>query len=133
MILDIIKFYINKLHSPKYILKGKCKQCGNCCRNIIFYAYDTPIKDIETFNHFKKQNKHLRLFYNSGKNKSGELLFTCKSLNKNNLCKNYFFRSLYCRKYPLVKSLSTGTYLPTMENCGYEIIPNKSFNDFMKE
>lgn len=127
----LIKFYINKLFSPKYILEGKCKQCGNCCRNIVFYAYDKPITDIEIYNKFKQKNKHLKLFYNSGMNENGELLFTCKNLADNNLCKNYFFRSRYCRKYPLVKSLSSGQYLTPADNCGYKIKPLKQFSDFL--
>lgn len=127
----LIKFYINKLFSPKYVLKGKCRQCGNCCRNIVFYAYDKPIKEIGIFNKFKKKNKYLNNFQQTGMNEQGELLFTCKSLGNNNLCKNYILRSIYCRKYPLVKSLSCGKILPTLPECGYEIVPQKKFTDFL--
>ena len=127
-----LKYYFNKLQTPKYILKGNCNQCGRCCRNIIFYAYDKPIKDEKLYYELKKKNKRLNLFYPSGKNEKGEILFTCKSLSSDNRCKYYFFRSLYCRRYPLVKSLSSGKYLTPPEGCGYNIELNKSFSDYIK-
>ena len=129
--LKWIKYYLNKLQSPKYILKGTCNKCGRCCSNIIFYAYGVPIKNEEVFEELKLKNKRMNLFYPSGKNEYGEILFTCKSLLPNNRCKHYFFRSLYCRKYPMVKSLTTGRYLTPPEECGYTIEPEKQFKDYI--
>ena len=130
--LKWIKFYLNKLQSPKYILKGECKKCGRCCRNIVFFAYGNPIRDIKLLEELKNKNKRMNLFYPSGKNEDGELLFTCKSLLPDNRCKYYFFRSLYCRRYPMVKSLSTGRYLNPPEECGYRIVSEKPFKDYIK-
>ena len=130
--INWIKFYWNKFTSPKYTLTGKCKQCGRCCKNIVFFAYDKPIKDENLYEKLQLNNKRLKLFYPSGKNEKGELLFTCKSLLPNNKCKYYFFRSLYCRKYPMVKSLTTGKYLTPPEKCGYEIIPQKKFDEYLR-
>ena len=132
MVKDLLKFYWNRITSPKYILQGKCKKCGRCCRNIVFYAYDKPITDINVYKELKLKNRRMELFYLSGKNEKGELLFTCKSLSEDNKCKYYFLRSLYCRRYPMVKSLSTGQYLTPPEGCGYTILPNKSFQDIIK-
>lgn len=130
--INWLKFYWNKLTSPKYVLKGQCKQCGRCCKNIVFFAYNEPIKDESVYEELKIKNKRLKLFYPSGINAKGELLFTCKSLLPNNKCKYYFFRSLYCRKYPMVKSLTTGKYLTPPEECGYEIIPQKKFDEYLR-
>lgn len=126
-----IKFLFSKFHAPKYVLKGSCKQCGHCCRNIVFFAYGEPIRRIEEYEELRKKNKRLALFFPTGKNEKEELLFTCKSLGDDNRCKNYFFRSLYCRKYPLVKSLTTGMYLTPSEGCGYQIVLDKPFEDFL--
>ncbi len=130
--INFIKYLLNKLYSPKYILKGQCKKCGRCCRNIVFFAYDKPITNETLFNELKRKNKRLNLFYPSGKNDKGEILFTCKALQQDNSCKYYFFRSLYCRKYPLVKSLTSGKYLTPPEGCGYSIELSKNFADYMK-
>jgi len=130
--LKLIKFYWDKFTAPKYILQGECKKCGRCCRNIVFFAYDKPIKDNSVYEELRKTNKRLNYFFLSGKNEKGELLFTCKSLLSDNRCKHYFLRSLYCRKYPLVKSLTTGEYLTPPEECGYKIVLNKTFDKFIK-
>lgn len=132
MIFDFIKLYLSKLTAPKYKLTGRCKQCGRCCRNIVLFAYDKPIKDETLFEELKEQNKRLDSFYPSGKNDKGELLFTCKLILPNNKCKHYFFRPLYCKKYPMVKSLVTGKYLSPPKECGYRIELEKNFEDFIK-
>lgn len=128
-----IKFYLNKLKSPKYILNGECKKCGRCCRNIVFFAYGESIKDETVYEELRYKNKRMNLFYPSGKNEKGELLFTCKSLLPDNRCKYYYLRSLYCRRYPLVKSLATGKYLTPPEECGYKIELDRQFSDFIKK
>ena len=127
-----LKYILSKLDKPKYILKGYCKKCGRCCRNIVFFAYGNPINNIKQYEELRDKNKHLNLFYPSGINENGEILFTCKSLLPNNRCKHYFFRSLYCRKYPLVKSITSGEYLIPPEECGYSVELNKSFSDYIK-
>lgn len=130
-IFDFIKLYLSKITAPKYKLKGQCKQCGRCCRNIVLFAYDEPIKDESLFEELRTQNKRLDLFYPSGKNDRGELLFTCKLILPNNKCKHYFFRPLYCKKYPLVKSLTNGRYLSAPKECGYTVELDKNFKEFL--
>ena len=34
-----------KFFSSKYVLKGKCKKCGACCRNILFSTKEGYVKD----------------------------------------------------------------------------------------
>ena len=119
------------LFAPKYRLKGNCKQCGRCCRNIVFYNDNKPITEDDDLNKLIKEDRHLISFYVSGKNEKGEILFTCKALGIDNKCKYYRFRSLYCRRYPLVKSLKTGQYLQPEDYCGYKIVPVKSFKDYL--
>lgn len=126
-----IKLLISMLFAPKYRLKGNCKQCGRCCRNIVFYNDNKPITKDDDLNKLIKEDRHLISFYVSGKNEKGELLFTCKSLGEDNKCRHYWFRSLYCRRYPLVKSLKTGQYLQPEDYCGYKIVPVKSFKDYL--
>lgn len=126
-----LKLFISMVFTPKYKLKGNCKQCGRCCRNIVFYNDNKPITEDDDLEKLIKQDKQLRKFYVSGKNEKGELLFTCKSLGEDNKCRHYWFRSLYCRRYPLVKSLKTGQYLQPEDYCGYKIVPVKSFKDYL--
>lgn len=126
-----LKLFISMVFAPKYKLEGQCRQCGRCCRNIVFYNDNKPITEDDDLNKLIKEDRHLISFYVSGKNEKGELLFTCKSLGEDNKCRHYWFRSLYCRRYPLVKSLKTGEYLQTEDYCGYEIVSEKEFKDYL--
>lgn len=126
-----LKLFISMVFTSKYKLEGQCKQCGRCCRNIVFYNDNRPITEDDDLNKLIKEVRHLISFYVSGKNEKGELLFTCKSLGEDNKCRHYWFRSLYCRRYPLVKSLKTGQYLQPEDYCGYKIVPVKSFKDYL--
>lgn len=126
-----LKLFISMVFAPKYKLEGQCRQCGRCCRNIVFYNENKPITEDDNLEKLIKQDKYLRKFYVSGKNENGEILFTCKALGIDNKCKYYWFRSLYCRRYPLVKSLKTGQYLQPEDYCGYKIVPVKSFKDYL--
>ena len=132
MFFDIVKFYWNKLFSPKYIIKGKCKMCGQCCRMITFSENGKPVESVEEFEELQKKYKQYRHFYYTGKKDNGELLFACKSLSNDNKCKDYFFRSLYCRKYPDIdkKFIMAGGKL--LDGCGYRIEPTKKFSDYIK-
>lgn len=127
-----LKFFIQKFGSPKYIRKGKCNGCGNCCRNILLYADDDiPVVSDEQFEKIKQWDKHFRNFYVSGKSETGALLFTCKEIDENNRCKVYFFRGLGCRQYPKVdkKFLINGG--KPLDGCGYYFEPSKKFETFI--
>ena len=46
---DGLKFFLQKLFSSKFIVGGKCKMCGTCCRNIVFYIGKKIISDEKEF------------------------------------------------------------------------------------
>ena len=56
----------NKLFSSRYVLKGKCKKCGNCCRNILFSTQDGYVKSKELFYDMQKKYRYYRNFRISG-------------------------------------------------------------------
>ncbi len=126
-----IKFYIQKILSAKYIRKGKCNHCGKCCRNILLYVEDDPIKTKEQFEKVKEWEKHYNNFYISGKNESGALLFTCKEIDENNNCKVYFFRGLGCRQYPKVNTKFLINGGKPLDGCGYYFETDKEFKSFL--
>ena len=103
---DIFLEINNKLFSSKYVVKGKCKKCGRCCRNILFSTQKGYIKSEEVFNKMKKKYPYYRNFRISGvvKDKlefqNGALTFECKFISKDNRCKIYLFRPIFCRDYP---------------------------------
>jgi len=122
----------NFFKKPKFKRYGSCKKCGNCCRNIIFQIQDKYISTEEEFERLKKWKSRYKHFYISGRDEDGLLLFTCKSLNDDNTCKSYKFRSLYCRLYPRISTelLRSGT--TTLDGCGYYYKSSVDFKDYLK-
>ena len=133
---DISLVLYNKLFSSKYVLKGKCKKCGSCCRNILFSTKEGFIKDEKTFEEIKKKYRYYRNFKISGKIKdkqdfqNGALTFECKYINKNNRCKIYFLRPDFCKKYPKINSLLVYNGVTMLDECGYYYEIDKKFKDY---
>ena len=84
------------------------------------------------FEDLKKFDKKYNHFVIAGKNEKGVLLFKCKSLDKNNKCKDYLFRSIYCRAYPFVTEKIRLGGCETFDSCGYKIKIDKKFKNYLK-
>jgi len=128
-----LKFLYNKAFSSKYIIKGKCKACGKCCRSIVFYDGDKLIKTEEDFVLAKKKNKRMNMFEISGKDDfDGALTFKCKSLADDGKCKDYWIRSIFCREYPFIIPDFIRNNGQTLEGCGYYYGVDKEFKEYLK-
>ena len=127
-----LKFLFQFMTSSKFVKRGKCNKCGNCCRNIILTDDNKPINTPEQFESLKMLDKHLKNFYISGQDENGALLFTCNEIDDNNRCKVYFFRGIGCRMYPKkdTKFLINGG--KPLDGCGYYYEPDKSFKSYIK-
>jgi len=98
-------------------LEGKCKQCGNCCKEILLkmtprqisskFFTNLAIRWITWLFDFIL----LRVDY-----ENGYLAFTCKHVSSDGKCGNYFWRPSVCRNYPLVDYFKQPCVLP---GCGY--------------
>ncbi len=135
---DIFLDIKNKLFSSKYVLKGKCKKCGYCCKNILFSTKEGYVKDRALFEKMQKKYKCYRHFRISGIIKDeahfrdGALTFECKFLSKNNKCLIYPIRPIYCRDYPnIMPELIYGGLKPLKE-CGYYFDINKKFSEYLE-
>lgn len=127
-----LKFYFFKLFTSKYKVEGKCNSCGACCRNIVFMIGENYVNSSEQFEKLKEFDKKYYHFDISGQKPDGALLFKCKSLDKNNRCLAYLWRSVHCRAYPkLDKKIVLGAY-ETFETCGYNFDVNKKFKEYLE-
>lgn len=127
-----LKFYYDKIFTSKYKIEGKCNGCGACCKNIVFLIKENYVTTKEQFEELKNFDKKYHHFEISGRNEKGALLFKCKSLDDNNRCRDYFFRSVYCRAYPNVTGkIRLGGY-ETFDSCGYKIKVDKNFNEYLR-
>lgn len=127
----------NKLFSSKYVLKGKCKKCGNCCRNILFSTKEGYIKSEEIFKKMQKKYGFYRNFKISGvvENKkdfqNGALTFECKYISKNNKCKIYLIRPMFCRDYPNIIPDLIYNGVEMLDGCGFYFDINKKFKSYL--
>lgn len=129
--LKTIRFHIQKLLSSKFIIKGKCKKCGQCCRNIVFFIGDSTIKTEPQFESLKKFNKSYNHFFISGVDDDKSLLFTCKSLSDDNTCRDYLFRSINCRNYPKINKTFIVNGGKSLDGCGFYFDVDKNFSKYI--
>ena len=135
---DILLEIYNKLFSSRYVIKGKCKKCGACCRNILFSTKDGYVKSPQLFKQMQQKYKYYRNFKISGvvnekkDFQNGALTFECKYISKDNKCKIYFFRPLFCRDYPNVIPEFIYGGVTMLDNCGYYFDVNKKFESYLK-
>ena len=131
MMFDKIRFVFSKMFSSKFVLGGSCNKCGMCCKNIVFFVNDEPIKTDKQFESLKKWKKSYEHFFVSGVDTDGALLFTCKSLSNENRCKDYLFRALPCRSYPKINKDFIINGGKPLDGCGYYFEVDKKFSDYL--
>ena len=136
---DIFLDIYNKLFSSKYIRKGKCKKCGACCRNILFSTEEGYVKSEELFKQMQKKYKYYRNFKISGviKDKqdfqNGALTFECKHITKDNKCRIYYLRPIFCRKYPDAIQELIYQGVTMLDECGYYFDIDKKFESYLEK
>ena len=130
-LLADIKFYFERIFSNPQKVKGKCRNCGECCKTIVFYVGANPIQTEEQFEHLKKWDKKYNSFVINGRASDGALYFKCKALRDDNKCGMYFFRSLACRMYPKYQTSFFTRGEGLKDTCGY-YIETKKFEEFLK-
>lgn len=126
-----IIFQFQKFLSSKFVVKGKCNKCGQCCRNIVFFIGDDTIKTEAQFESLKLLNKSYNHFFISGVDEDAALLFTCKSLKTDNSCRDYFFRSINCRNYPKINKTFIINGGKPLDGCGFYFDVDKKFSNYI--
>ena len=127
--LKRISFLINRIFFPSNMkITGKCRQCGECCRNIIIINEGKIIKDLTVFEQIKDSDPFYQNLIFHKICESGFLRFTCLYL-LNNRCSAYQSRPVICKHYPSVRMFKYGGALT--ENCGFAIEARKSFSYFL--
>ncbi len=128
---ESLKFFVQKITSSKFVVTGKCRRCGTCCRNITFFVGNRIVTSEAEFQKMQEFDKKYRNFEISGKGENGELLFRCKALKENGSCGVYRFRSVNCRLYPRVNQKFVYDGGVPLDGCGYSFSVNKKFKDYL--
>jgi Fe-S-cluster containining protein len=101
----------------RWVLDGKCKQCGRCCQQILMKA--SPRQLSSPFFMKLAIGWTCWLFdfiFLHTDHENGYIAFTCKNLKKSGSCGNYFWRPNVCRNFPLVDYFEEPKILPW---CGF--------------
>ena len=136
---DIFLKIKNRLFSSKYILKGKCKRCGACCRSILFSTENGYVKSEDVFKKLQKKYFRYRHYKITGKItgkqdfQEGALTFTCCFIAKNNRCMIYPFRPIFCRNYPEIKPDLIYHGVETLDECGFYFDIDKKFKEYLND
>lgn len=126
------------MFSSKYVLKGKCKRCGACCRNILFTDKEGFVKSEESFLELQKKHRYYRNFKISGSIQKkddfrvGALTFECRHVTKDNKCDIYCFRPYFCRVYPDINPELIYNGVTMLKGCGYHFEIDKKFESYLK-
>lgn len=128
---ESLKFFVQKITSSKFVVTGKCRRCGTCCRNITFFVGNRIVTSEVEFQKMQEFDKKYRNFEISGKGENGELLFRCKALKENGSCGVYRFRSVNCRLYPRINQKFVYDGGVPLDGCGYSFSVNKKFKDYL--
>ncbi|MDQ7823554.1 MAG: YkgJ family cysteine cluster protein [Candidatus Eremiobacteraeota bacterium] len=114
-----------------FLVKGKCRRCGRCCRQMALTLGGRKIGTEEDFDTLKKLFPAYQRFVIQGTAPGGALVFSCTRLGSENLCGDYRRRPSFCRQFPDVQSFDLLHLLP--EGCGYSLIPLREFNEFLRD
>ncbi|MBR1753204.1 YkgJ family cysteine cluster protein [bacterium] len=119
---EILSYFVPE--KIKYEITGECKKCGKCCRYM--YSFDTYTE--KEFKIMQFIFPPYKRFYIRGRDEDGNLIFACKLVGDDGLCKDYKHRLLMCRKYP-TRFVDFPAILH--EGCGY-VVEKKDFKSYLK-
>jgi len=129
-LLDTIKVFYYEFRSyfvvqkTAYKIEGECIKCGKCCKYM--YSFDTYSEN--EFKIMQRIYPKYRRFKIIGKDEKENLIFACRFVSENGLCKDYENRLNMCRSYPAKKIYYNGKL---HDGCGYKVLAEKKFNDFL--
>ena len=117
---NLISTSLKKMFPTRYKIAGKCKMCGNCCKEIrmkIAPAYLSSKFFTELAIRWISWLFDFYLLKIDFENR--DLAFSCKNLGKDGKCQNYFWRPSICRNYPLLDYFKKTVFLP---GCGFRVL-----------
>lgn len=124
MVLSLVlmdNFLTNLARKPlrtRWILSGKCKKCGRCCREIHLKIDPRLLNNRFTFSLITMWISWLFCFYlKRVDRRRNYLVFGCKKLKWNGQCGAYYWRPNVCRNYPLVDYFEKPALI---RGCGYK-------------
>jgi Fe-S-cluster containining protein len=114
---NFITRLIKNIFPTRWVITGKCKRCGNCCRAI--YLTMTPAQTrsrLFTTLSVRWISWLFDFILLKIDRENNSLVFTCRHLTPAGSCANYRWRPNVCRNYPLLDYFEQPKFLP---GCGF--------------
>lgn len=121
-----IKFILMKIRGKEYLVTGKCRRCGQCCKLINLRSRKGWLRNESNFIDLVSRFPEYSRFSTISKDKQGYLLFTCTHLKTGNGCMDYANRPEICKKYPQKSLILQGGQI--IKGCGYSVQAGTSFS-----
>jgi Fe-S-cluster containining protein len=121
---------IRRFLGQQFMVKGSCRRCGKCCRSMALSFGGRKITTEDEFMRLKETFTYYSSFAVERRHAAGFLIFSCTKLDEQGHCGDYRRRPHICRSFPDPQSFDQTYSLP--EGCGFEVIPLRGFDEFLK-
>ncbi|MFO7830483.1 MAG: YkgJ family cysteine cluster protein [Desulfuromonadaceae bacterium] len=120
-----------RLQKRELIIRGHCRQCGNCCRRIQIQQGHRWLRSKGGFKKLVREHPEYSRFNIIGRDTHGLLLFDCTWLQDDNTCARHGERLDICRNFPAKAIFFCGGQLP--HTCGYKVEEVKPFARILQD
>ncbi|XPV76522.1 MAG: YkgJ family cysteine cluster protein [Desulfovibrio sp.] len=120
-----------KFTGKKIVVRGNCKMCGKCCRDISLFVDGRWMRSEKHLREYTKDYPEYSRFEPTGFDHYGHLTVKCTLLGDDGMCTDYENRLDLCEDHPAASHYYSGATLNDW--CGYRIDVIKPFETTLKK
>ena len=120
-----------KLTRKEVIVRGRCRMCGKCCRDIALFVDGRWMRSEKTLRDYTKRYPEYERFVPTGFDELGHLTVRCTLQGEDGLCTDYENRLDLCRDHPAPVHYFSGATLAPW--CGFRHEVIKPFDPVLKK
>jgi Fe-S-cluster containining protein len=127
--MQVVRFW-KRIFPPAFPIVGQCHMCGRCCINIVgdppdFIKHNRWLLGLYIAFHSTTHN-----FEPFGRGPDDEVMFKCRYLGPDHLCRNYRLRPRICRDYPFQYWFEEPVFI---KGCGHRVKLKDGIKERQKE
>ncbi len=92
---------LDLIYGKAFSFTGECRQCGSCCKETSLYFGGRAIRSVDEFNEICEEDPSFKAWIPYKKDRTGNIVFCCDNILKNNKCGMYLERPVVCKEYPI--------------------------------
>jgi Fe-S-cluster containining protein len=126
-----VRYLRLKVLGKQVIVRGRCRQCGACCRRMNLDIGGSWVFSVRRFKSLVRDNPAYARFEIIGRDWNGLLAFACTWLQEDGTCRDYANRLEICETYPHRELYFTNGLL--FSGCGYRFEEVVCFERLLKK